>query len=99
MVIITNVSYPPESASDMAKRFLETLPIPDFMTRRGPYFTATLKNGIMGLSVYEIEKSRIAEGSEFLGNYMTAFFGVPGFKYEVKTYYNVDEALKMIGMG
>lgn len=99
MVIITNVIYPPESAQDMAKRFLEVPPVPDFMTRMGPYFTANLTQGVMGLSVYELDKSRMAEGSEFLGNYMTVFFGVPGFKYEIRPHYDVGEALKMIGMG
>ncbi len=99
MVILSNVSYPAESASDMAKRFLEAPQIPDFMTRLGPYFNSTFNEDITGFSIYELDKSKVAEGIEFMGNYLAIFFGVPGFKYEIKTLLEIDEALKMIGMG
>jgi len=36
---------------------------------------------------------------EFIANYFTIYFGVPGFKYEIRPYFEVAEALKMIGMG
>jgi hypothetical protein len=99
MVIVSNIFYPPESAHDIAKRFLEAPQMPDFMTKRGPYFYSTLNDGIIGLAVYELDKSRVAEGVEFIGNYMATYFGVPGFKYEIRTFFEVEEGLKMIGMG
>lgn len=98
MVIITNISYPPESAQDMAKRFIEAPQLPDFLKRKGPYIDSTIKKGVTALSIYELDKSKLGEGYEYLGNYMTIFFGVPGFKYEVKPCFEVQEALKMIGM-
>ena len=99
MVIVTNICYPAENSPDMAKRFLEAPQAPDFLTKRGPYFYATLKGGITGMTIYELDKSKVAEGTEFLGNYMATYFGVPGFKYEIRTLFEVEEALKMIGMG
>ncbi len=99
MVIITNISYPPENARDMAKRFIEAPQIPDFMTRKGPYVSANMENGIITTSLYELDNSRLAEGMEFLGNYFTIFFGIPGYKYELKPFFEVEEAMKMIGMG
>ena len=99
MVIITNITYPPEAAQDMAKRFLEAPQLPDFMTRKGPFISANLSNGIFTTSLYELDNSKLAEGMVFLGNYLTAFFGIPGYKYEIKTFFEVEEALKMIGMG
>jgi len=99
MIITTNLSYPPESAQDMAKRFIEAPQIPDFLTRKGPYINASMEKGITTLSIYELDKSKLGEGFEFLGNYMAIFFGVPGFKYEIKPSFDVQEALKMIGMG
>lgn len=99
MIIIANVSYPPEHAQDIAKRFLEAPQLPEFMTRKGPYVGATIENGIYITTFYELDKSRLAEGMEFIGNYMTIFFGVPGFTYQFKPFFDVDEALKMIGMG
>ncbi len=99
MVIILNISYPPESAQDIAKRFLEAPQVPEFMNRKGPYINSTLETGILTLSVYELDKSRMGEAYEFLGNYMAIFFGVAGFKYEFKPFMDVEEGLKMIGMG
>ncbi len=99
MVIISNLSYPPESAEGIAKRFLEAPQLPEFMKRRGPYINSSVEKGIHTISIYELDKSNMAEAYEFLGNYMAIFFGVPGFKYELKPFMEVEEALKMIGMG
>ena len=99
MVIILNLSYPPQSAQNIAKRFLGAPQIPDFMTRKGPYINSTIEKGITTLSVYELDKSKLSEGYELLGNYMAIFFEVPGFRYELKTFMDVEEGLKMIGMG
>lgn len=99
MVIISNLSYPPESANDIAKRFLEAPQLPDYLVRRGPYITSSADKGIQTVSIYECDKSKMPETYEFLGNYMATFFGVPGFRYEYKPFMEVAEALKMIGMG
>jgi len=99
MVITTSLSYPTESVNDIAKRFLEAPELPDYMTRKGPYISSSREKGILTLSVYELDNSNLAEGLEFLGNYMTIFFGIPGFKYEIRPFFEVEEALKMIGLG
>lgn len=98
MVIFTSVSYPPESAKELAAKFMEAPQIPDFMTKKGPYATANRADGIIVTSLYELDNSKLADGLEFLGNYMATYFGVPGFMYEINPYYEIDEALKMIGM-
>jgi len=54
---------------------------------------------ILQKGVYELDKSKMGEGYEFVGNYLAIFFGVPGFKYETKPFLDVAEGLKMIGMG
>ncbi len=99
MVIITQIAYPTTSVQDMAKRFLEAPSAPDFMTRRGPFISANQTEGIASFSLWELDNSRLAEGMKFLGNYMTIFFEVPGFNYEIRPCFHVDEALAMIGMG
>lgn len=99
MVIITQIAYPTTSVQEMAKRFLEAPQAPEFMTRRGPFINATKGVGIESFSLWELDNSRLAEGMKFLGNYMTIFFGVSGFTYEIRPFYHVDEALSMIGMG
>lgn len=99
MVIITTVTYPPERAQEMAKRFVELPQPPDYMIRKGPYVSTNIENGIYIISLYEIEKSNLANGLEYLGNYLANFFGVPDFKYDITPFFDVTEALKMIGMG
>jgi hypothetical protein len=98
MVIISNVTYPPESARDMATRFLEAPQVPEYMTRMGPYVSSNTASGIFIVTVYELDNTRLAEGLDFIGNYLAIFFGIPGFKYEVKPYFDVAEGLKMLGM-
>lgn len=50
-------------------------------------------------ALWELENAKLAEAMDFIGNYYATFFGFPGFKYEVKPFFHVKEALKMIGMG
>jgi hypothetical protein len=99
MVIISNVAYPAESAQEMAKRFLSAPQIPEFLNRRGPYLNATLSDGIFMVILWELDNSKLAEGMDFIANYYTTYFGVPGFTYEVKPFFHVQEGLKMLGMG
>ena len=99
MVIVTKVSYPTESATEMAKRFLEAPQMPDYIVRKGPYVTANTQEGIHVMMISELDKSRLAEGLDFSASYMTHFYGVPGFKYEIKPNFEVEEALKILGKG
>ena len=99
MVIITTVAYPPESAKELAERFLTVPAIPDYMTRKGPYIGSNLDDGVLTYSIWELDKSKMADGYEFLANYLAGFFGVPGFTYKIRVCFDLEEALPMIGMG
>jgi hypothetical protein len=99
MVIISKLSYPPESAQEIAKRFMEAPEIPEFLSRKGPYVSSNLSDGILISVLYELDNSKLAEGMDFIGNYYAMFFGVPGFKYEITPHFDVLEGLKMLGMG
>ena len=99
MVIIGNISFPQESANDVGKRFLELPPVPDFMTLKGPYIKGKKKNGIQALEIYELDKSKIAEGIEFVTNRCVKYFGISGYVYEIDVYLEATEALNMIGLG
>jgi len=74
MVIIGDISFPQESANDVGKRFLELPPLPDFMTLKGPYIKGRKKDGIQVLEIYELEKSKVAEGIEFVTNRCVTYF-------------------------
>jgi hypothetical protein len=98
MVIVSKVCYPPESARKLAERFMNAPTVPDYIRRKGPYIDSRTGTGVSTLSIFELDKSRLAEGLEFVANYMVHFFGVPGFTYEIKPYFDVAEGLKMLGM-
>lgn len=98
MVIIGRMSYPPESANEMAKKYLEIPQVPEYLNRKGPYVSANLEDGVSIVVVYELDNSRLAEGMEYMANLYTMFFGVPGFKYEITPHFDVAEGLKMLGM-
>jgi hypothetical protein len=98
MIIIANISFPPESANDVGKRFLETAPVPDFMTLKGPYVKG-MKEGIQAYELYELDNSKIAQGLDFVTNRCVAYFGIPNYRYNINVYFEAVEALKMIGLG
>jgi len=98
MVIVLNVSFPAESAKKVGESFLNVSPIPEYMTRRGPYLGSNNMDGVRSLSIFEVDNAKLADGLLAIGEYVTAFFDVPGFAYEINTYNEVEEGLKMIGL-
>ena len=100
MVIIASVAYPPESVNEIAARFVEMPPLPDYITLRGPYISSLKGEGVQTISLYEFEdQSKLAEALAFVGSRMVTYYGVPGFTYSVFPWLEVQEALKLIGMG
>ena len=98
MVIVTNITFPTESAKQVGECFLKVPPLPEYMTRKGPYISSNNIDGVKSLSIYELDNARLADGMIVLGEYMTGFFDVTGFAYEVKAYTEIEEGLKMIGL-
>ena len=99
MVIIGKTSFPPESAKDVGKRFIELPPLPEFMTSSGPYIKSMGESNINCFEIFDMDKSKLAEGYEFVTNRLVSYFGIPGYKYEVNVYMEATEALGMIGLG
>jgi len=98
MVIIGKNLFPPESANEIGKRFLELPPLPDYMTMKGPYVHGMMEGGIQGIEVFELDKAKLAEGVEYVTNRYVTYFGIPGFRYAIAPYFEAQEALKMIGL-
>jgi hypothetical protein len=98
MVIIGMLSYPPESAKEIGKRFLAQKPEPSYLTRKGLYILSKIGEGIQTITIYECENSKLSDGMDYIANRYTAYFGVPGFTYSVQVWFEISEALKMIGM-
>ena len=98
MVIVTNISFPAESAKQIGECFLKVSPLPEYLTRKGPYISSNNTDGVKSLSIYELDSDKLADGMNAVGEYLTGFFSVPGFAYEVKVNFEIEEGLKMIGL-
>ena len=96
MVIITEVSYPPESSPEMVKRFSARPALPGFMTVKGPYFSSAKGEGIQALTIYEFDQTKLSEALQFASKGMVTYYGVPGFTYNIKPWIDVQEGMKLI---
>lgn len=100
MIVFVTTIFPPESAKETGKRFMEGEKPPDYMTRRGPYILPAAAEGIQGITIYELDRStKLAEAVEYASNDITKYFGIPGFRYSIRVCLNVEEALKTVGLG
>jgi hypothetical protein len=98
MILITNVTYPAESAREIAKRYLTAPVLPGFLKKHGPFVSTSMVSGINSITFYELDNTRLAQGIQVLGDNMAVYFGVAGFAYDIKPYFELEEGLKMIGM-
>jgi hypothetical protein len=99
MVIISIVSYPTDQVKEVAKRLRELPPLPSYMTMKGPYLIGEVGAGIKAIIIYEYDQPKTKEAMEYVGSRIAKYFGVPGFTYSVNIWFEVNEALKMTGLG
>ena len=98
MIIISLTSYPPESAKDMGKRFLDMTALPKYIKMRGPYINSVIEEGIKGITIYEFDDSKYGEAYKILADRIAKFFGVPGFTYSLLHWLEAQDALKLVGL-
>ena len=98
MVIISNVTYPPESTKEIAKRYLKAPVIPSFLNKKGPYVSASMTGGMNSITFYELDNDKLAEGLKAVGESMAIYFGVPGFSYDLKPHFELAEGLDILGL-
>lgn len=91
MVIIGMMSYPPERAEEMSRRFLESAPIPAYMTLKGPYLNSEVGTGFKVISVYEFEQPKVKEAFEVVLDRYSKFTGVPGYTFSVKIWLQMSD--------
>ena len=99
MVILLRVKYPVQSAKPMATKFLEAPSIPDFIVMKGPYFTGSIQDGMIATAIFELnDQIKLADGMEFIGRFTAIYYDVPGFSCEYRQAFEIDEAMKLLGM-
>ena len=75
MGIRFSFSVPLENIKEYARRVVELPPLPEYITKRGPYIHDVVKIMI----VYEFDRSKIAEAWEIISQHLEAFVSIPGF--------------------
>lgn len=98
MVIISNVTYPPESTKEIAKRYLKAPILPAYINKKGPYISASRTEGMNSITYYELDNSRLAEGLQAIAESLAIYFGVPGYNYDLKPYFELEEGLNILGL-
>ena len=97
MVTVSIVSYPPESAKEIGKRYFELTPMPDFINVVGPYTITKLGEGIQAITIYKYDRSKAGEANEAIANGHMVFYGVPGYTYCLELASSAATSAKMMG--
>jgi len=63
-----------------------------------PVAVRTTLEGIKVMTITEIKKGKLEDAMSFITNRLAMFMDIPGYRYAIKTYMNLEEALKTIGM-
>jgi hypothetical protein len=99
MVIVGMITYPPEQAKEVAKRFGQAPPLPSYITLKGPYINSELGVGTKVIAIYEFDQAKTREAMEYVSDRYAKYIGVPGLTYSHPVWLEVGEALKLIGLG
>jgi len=98
MILLGMMSYPPESAREIGKRFKESFAVPAYMTLKGPYVYPD--GGVIKvIALYEFDQSRVKEAEDDVLGRFEKYSGVQGFTSSVQTCLEINEALELIGLG
>lgn len=98
MIIMLTTSYPPESAKQVGKRFLEFPPMQDYNKLTDPYIKTIVGEGIKSIAIYEFDDSKYTEASAFLHERAAALVGVPGLTYSLEPWLEPQDALEFAGL-
>lgn len=102
MYIITNSLYPNDKAKEVANMYLKMMTkYPDdnsLGNRVVPVAVRTTLEGIKVMTITEIKKGKLEDALSFVTNRLSMFMDIPGYRYAIKTFMNLEEALKTIGM-
>lgn len=92
MVIISKMTFPVESNGDFGKKYSEiNQNSPSYIQMRGPYVTSYIDTGGLILTIYELDRSKLADGLDYVRSEIEKLFGVPGFKHEIKVFAEMQD--------
>lgn len=101
VLLITTAIYPHDKAREVGKKFIEVFkkypPDPSLSKVLSIAVKATI-DGIKVIGISEIKKGKFNEALDRATKSNLEYASIEGFKWEMETYMDVNEAMKNIGM-
>jgi len=100
-IIFIESQYPVNKNKDVLAAWLKGLekyPRPDGLFT--PLVETAVKSDKMGLrvlSAFQINPGKYDESSAYFAKFMTEFFDIEGYSYEIRTWSTIEEAMESIG--
>lgn len=102
MYLISTSLYPGNKAKEVAERYLKAMAkYPDdksIATAVVPGAVRSTVGGIKVMIIYDVKKGKFEEAHLAAVNRHVMLHDIPGYQYNLKTFLNLEEAMKAIGM-
>jgi hypothetical protein len=102
MYIIITSLYPNDKAKEVAKMYLKCLekyPVDNSVaTPIVPVAIRATHDGIRTIVVSEVKKGKFDDAMANTVNRMAMFHDIPGYRYSIKPFLNLEEGMKVLGM-
>ena len=100
--VISFAWCPPSQVNTVAQRYLKTLqkyPVISSIKRIVPSAISSKKEGIEIIVVDEVKLEDVGEALVYATKFLVEFRDIEGFRYHIKAYNTVSEAMSYIGKG
>jgi len=99
-VIMVTTWYPPDKATEAAKKFLEvTEKFPQESFEKN--WLAGVKgdeDGITTIWLTEVERGKLEEALNLISRRLVEYFGIEGYRAKVETLMTFEEAMPLVGL-
>jgi len=96
MVRFVTMTFPAASVKDTMDTFLSLPQTPDFIAHRGPWVSGMAEERVKTISIFEFDKSKEKEASDYIKGRYDSFLGVPDINIQIDEWVEVDEAIKTL---
>ncbi len=81
MIIRLILSLPLKRIRECAPRVTKITPLPDYISKRGPYVDNGVGAANQIVIMFEFEKRKLAEAWKYIFKHLDAFHDIPGFGF------------------
>jgi hypothetical protein len=101
MFIIATLTYPPDKAVQIAKKFIKAMknPLPSFIKLLYVLTSSGGELGIKVLGIYEVDDAKLTESIKEIGkSFVQYYYDVEGFRYTLEPMLPAAEAILLLGI-